>query len=240
MLIITFSASHHAAEPCHQCCLQLWSWSRFNMLSRYPCSSPSKHRQLVLQSRRSPFKLAGRSSWFWEICNSPHFGRTVGPFWASCRYLLLLPKLRRSEQDCSVGLHSCLPPHLLFTQSYTTNRERADRGCESPEPTNWSPISETNSWSCHCSSQTISPLNDHNWCTGWMWGSRIHSSAHQIHYPYWLLQISHQYYLHEQERRAHPQCLWVLLTQSHDIPDITLQHRFQCTLGYQTFLAVTI
>ena len=131
-----FSPSHRSVEPCPRCCLQLRSSSRFKMFSGYPCSSDSNHRQLVSQSRRSPYKLAGRSSWFWEICDSPHYSRTVGTFRASCRYLLLLPKLGRSEQGRSAGLHSCLPPHLLFTRNYTINRERTDQGCESPVATN--------------------------------------------------------------------------------------------------------
>ena len=135
-LIIFFSPSHRTPEPCPRCCLQLRSSSRFKMLSRYPCSSGSKHRQLVSQSRRSPFKLAGWSSWFREICDSPHCSRTVGPIQASCGYFLLLPKLRRSEQNHSVGLHSCLPPHSLYTRNYTIDRECTDRGSKSPEATN--------------------------------------------------------------------------------------------------------
>ena len=136
MLIISFSPSHLTPEPCPRCCLQLRSSSRFKMLSGYPCSSGSKHRQLVSQSRRSPFKLAGRSSWFREICDSPHCSRTVGSIQETCRHLLLFPKLGRSEQGHSAGLHSRLRPHSLFTRNYSIDRERPDQGCETPEPTN--------------------------------------------------------------------------------------------------------
>ena len=135
-LIIFLSASHRTPEPCPRCCLQLRSSSRFKMLSRYPRSSGSKHRQLVSQSRRSPFNLAGRSSWFREICDSSHCGRTLGPFRASCRFLLLLPKLGRSEQGRSVGIHSCLPRHSLYTRNYAIDRERTERRCKYPEATN--------------------------------------------------------------------------------------------------------